>query len=94
MLPTFDCRLLSEVVKQTYSTIKIFEITDYLEIVACVVSIASGDEWRLWIVEVPGIEHHCSNLVMHRLIESLPGLVSYLLTRYCTWTCNICGVNY
>lgn len=50
-VPTLTVRLLSEVVKQTYSTIKIFEITDYLEIVACVVSIASGDEWRLWVVE-------------------------------------------
>lgn len=50
-VPILTIRLLSEVVKQTYSTIKIFEITDYLEIVACVVSIASSDEWRLWVVE-------------------------------------------
>ena len=50
-VPILTIRLLSEVVKQTYSTIKIFEITDYLEIGACVVSIASSDEWRLWVVE-------------------------------------------
>lgn len=50
-VPILTIRLLSEVVKQTYSTIKIFEITDYLEVVACVFSIASSDEWRLWVVE-------------------------------------------
>ena len=50
-VPTLTVRLLSEVVKQTYSTIKIFEITDYLKIVACIVSIASSDEWRVWVME-------------------------------------------
>ena len=44
-------KLLSELVKQTDSTIKILEITDCLKIVACVVAIASSDEWRLWVIE-------------------------------------------
>lgn len=50
-VPTLTVRLLSEVVKQTYSTIKIFEITDYLKSVAWVFSIASSDKWRLWVIE-------------------------------------------